>query len=257
MTITPLLAKGCLAAAILVFGSGCAQQQSAVTPAPLPSQSVTFQPAAWKALLVAADDAQPVFSNAVDALRERLEAFGVSAGDISVLKADAPARDAIANRRNLERQPERLAGPANAGCFVFITSHGYPRGGLVVARSRAVIGPGYLDQLLDKACGERPTVVVTSGCFSGVYTADRAMRRPNRVILAAARSDLPSFGCGARERYTYYDRCFLDSLKRGTPWQAIADSVSACVAATEKRSGDPASHPQVFVGSGVANLSAF
>lgn len=257
MTIMPLLAKGCLAAAIIMFGAGCSQQQPPSPSAPVSPPSRTSQPATWKALLVAADDAQPVFSNAVDALRDRLMAFGLSADDISVLKADSPVSDAVADRRNLERQSERLAGPADAGCFVFITSHGYPRGGLVVARSRAVIGPGYLDQMLDKACGERPTVVVTSGCFSGVYTADRGMRRPNRVILAAARSDLPSFGCGARERYTYYDRCFLDSLKRGVSWQSIADNVRACVAATEKRGGDPASYPQVFIGGGVANLSAF
>ncbi|HKU97538.1 MAG TPA: C13 family peptidase [Vineibacter sp.] len=256
MTFMSLFAKGCLAAAIAAFGVGCAQQQPPPSVSS-PSPSGASQPTAWKVLLVAADDAQPVFSNAVDTLRERLMAFGLPASDISVLKADATARDAVADRRNLERQPERLAGPANAGCFVFITSHGYPRGGLVVARSRAVIGPGYLDQMLEKGCGDRPTVVVTSGCFSGVYTADRAMRRPNRVILTAARADLPSFGCGARERYTYYDRCFLESLRRGAPWQSIADGIGTCVATIERRGGDPASHPQVFIGSGVANLAAF
>ncbi|WP_178130507.1 C13 family peptidase [Reyranella sp. CPCC 100927] len=252
------LVKGCLAAAVAGFAAGCAQTSTLTAPAvPAAQGSTSLQPATWKALLVAADDAQPVFSNAVDALRERLMAFGLSAGDISVLKADSSVRDAVADRRNIERQRERLAGPPGAGCFVFITSHGYPRGGLVVARSRAVIGPGYLDQLLDQACGERPTVVVASGCFSGVYTADRGMRRPNRVILAAARSDLPSFGCGAQERYTYYDRCFLESLRRGAPWQSIVDGIRVCVDAQERRRGDPASHPQAFIGGGVAQLTAF
>ena len=83
------------------------------------------------------------------------------------------------------------------------------------------------------------------------------MRRSNRIILAAARADLPSFGCSATERYTYYDRCFLDSVKRGAPWQAIAGSISACVAQTERQRGSPASHPQSFFGDKVAALTAF
>jgi hypothetical protein len=244
MAVVPRIVRFlCLAAALLA--AGCS---------PVDAQPQTL---AWKALLIAADDAQPVFSNAVDTLQQRLAAFGVPASDISVLKSDAPAGDDAANRTNLDRHVRRLGGLTSAACFVFITSHGYPRGGLVLARSRIVIRPGDLDRLLERGCGTLPTVVVASGCFSGVYTDDRAMRRPNRIILAAARADLPSFGCSASERYTYYDRCFLDALKRGAAWQAIAATVSQCVSGIERRSGDPPSHPQAFFGGSVARLVAF
>lgn len=240
-----------LAAAILGWALGAAEAQR---PAPRPAPPTGSQPASWKVLLIAGDDAQPVFNNAVEALRQHLRASGVAATDIAVLKADAPSRDAIANRANVEAQSRRLAGPATSGCFVFFTSHGHPRGGLIVRRPNGVISPRQLDQMLDRACGERPTVVVTSGCFSGVYTDDRAMRRANRVLLAAARADLPSFGCGAHERYTYYDQCFLESLKRGLPWTAVAAGIGACVDRTERRRGNPPSFPQSFVGSRVTGL---
>lgn len=236
--------------ALLALGFGAA----ILAPAAAGAQT---QPTSWKALLVAADYAQPVFNNAVDAIQQRLMAFGMSAADISVLKADARSREAIANRSNVETQSKRLTGPASTGCFFFITSHGQPGGGLIVRRPNAVIRPSQLDQMLDRGCGDRPTVVITSGCFSGLYTEDRAMRRPNRIILAAARADLPSFGCGASERYTFYDRCLLESLKRGAPWQVIASSVNACVSQTERRSGDPPSYPQAFFGSKAAGLTAF
>ena len=244
----------CLGVAILISGHGIADAQRR---APKSEPSSGGQPAAWKVLLVAGDNAQPVFNNAVDTMYQRFVASGIPPADIIVLKADAQARDAIANRTNIDAQARRLAGPASTGCFVFFTSHGHPRGGLVVRRPNAVIAPRQLDQMLDKACADRPTVVVTSGCFSGVYTNDQSMRRPNRILLAAARADLPSFGCGANERYTYYDQCFLESLKRGASWTAIASSVGACVERTERRRGNPPSFPQSFFGSQVATLTAF
>ncbi|TXL80432.1 hypothetical protein FHP25_05235 [Vineibacter terrae] len=247
----PSLVARCLAGALLVLTSACVQQQApSASPAAAPVLS-------WKALLIGGDDAQPVFSNAVDTLQQRLAAFGVAAQDIAVLKSDAPPGEGVANRANVERQVHRLAGTAATGCFVFITAHGYPRGGLVLARSRIVIRPGDLDRLLERACGALPTVAIASGCFSGVYTDDATLRRPNRIVLAAARADLPSFGCSASERYTYYDRCFLDVLQQGAPWQAIAARVSQCVSGIERRSGDPPSHPQAFFGAAVARLAAF
>jgi hypothetical protein len=245
----------CMVVLILALGHGVAEAQQRRAPRTEPATG--SQPVSWKVLLVAGDDAQPVFNNAVDAMYQRVAASGIPPADISVLKADAPARESIANRANIDAQSRRLAGPAGTGCFVFFTSHGHPRGGLIVRRPNGVVSPRQLDQMLEKACAERPTVVVTSGCFSGVYTSDSSMRRPNRVLLAAARADLPSFGCGASERYTYYDQCFLESAKRGMPWTAIASSIGACVDRTERRRGNPPSLPQSFFGSKVATLVAF
>lgn len=214
-------------------------------------------PLRWKALLVAADDAEPVFDNGVDSLRRSLVSFGVAPADIAVLKADAPQPDAVATKANFDRAMAGLAGPAGTGCFVYLTSHGVRDRGLYAAAENAVIPPGYLAQALDGACAGRPTVLVASGCYSGIYTDTPALVTPDRIVLTAARADRPSFGCGTGDRYTYYDQCFLDSLKRGAAWAAIAADVSGCVARRETAKDFPASQPQSAFGRNVAGLTAF
>jgi hypothetical protein len=64
------------------------------------------QPAAWKAVLIAGDAAEPAFDHAVEAMAAKLQGFGLRPQDIVTLRSPAPA-------------------PSD-GCFVFITSHGVP-----------------------------------------------------------------------------------------------------------------------------------
>lgn len=239
-------------AVLAVLLSGCAGQA-----VPSPSVAATGTPLRWKALLVAADDAEPVFDNGVDALRRSLLSFGVAPADIAVLKADARQPGAVATKANFDRAVTGLAGPAGTGCFVYITSHGIEGRGLFAAADDAVIPPAYLAKALDGACGGRPTVLVTSGCYSGIYTDTPALTTPDRIVLAAARADRPSFGCSADNRFTYYDECFLDSLKRGSAWTAIAANVAGCVARRERAKRFPASQPQSAFGRDVAGLTAF
>ena len=230
-----------------------------VPPGPPPSgpQPPAAQPTTWKALLVAGDDAQHVFTNAVDTLHRGLTGFGISPGDIGVLKADARTRDTVATMENLAAQTRTLSGPANTGCFIFMTSHGQRDAGLYFKRSNAMLPPGYLDQILDRGCADRPTVVVTSGCYSGLYVDTPAMRRANRIVLTAARSDRTSFGCSNDYQYTFYDHCFLDALRQGAPWVAISHRIRACVERREEQVGAIASFPQTFFGGKVAALTAF
>jgi hypothetical protein len=61
--------------------------------------------------------------------------------------------------------------------------------------------------MIDDVCGEKPTVVVLSSCFSGVFVP--ALARPDRIVLMAARRDRNSFGCGQTDRYPYFDKCVL------------------------------------------------
>ena len=240
---------------LLALLSGCASQ--AAPPSPPPVAATADAPLRWKALLVAGDDAEPVFDNGVDALQRKLRSFGIAAADIAVLKADARRPDAVMTGTNFEAQMARLAGPATTGCFVYITSHGAHGYGLVSARDDAVSPPAYLAGLLAESCAGRPTVLVTSGCYSGLYTDTPALTTPDRIVLTAARADRPSFGCGAGDRYTYYDQCFLASLKRGAAWTAIAANVAGCVARRERAEHFPASEPQSAFGRDVAGLTAF
>jgi hypothetical protein len=86
------------------------------------------QPAAWKAVLIAGDAAEPAFDHAVEAMAAKLQGFGLRPQDIVTLKASGSGQ-LKADRTNIEDAISSLA-PAPDGCFVFITSHGVPRHGL-------------------------------------------------------------------------------------------------------------------------------
>jgi hypothetical protein len=206
-------------------------------------------------VLVAADDREPAFDNAVDALADRLASFGVPRGNVAKLKATARG-EAAAGARNLRRAFRAMAPAPGEGCFLFVTSHGIQGRGLFLRRERAFLGPAALGRLLAESCGARPTVAVLSGCFSGLYA--RELAAPNRVVLTAARDDRPSFGCDAGRRFTIFDECLLASLEKGAPWAAVMDKARECVAGNEARLGVAApSGPQLSVGAEAAGLVAF
>jgi hypothetical protein len=129
--------------------------------------------------------------------------------------------------------------------------------GLVMTRARATMKPITLSQLLDASCGDRPTVVIASGCFSGGFAEVDGMRGDNRVILTAARADRPSFGCNAGLEYTIFDRCALENLIKGLAWAVVMNRARGCVAAEERKLDVTPSEPQLFVGAGVQDLRVF
>jgi hypothetical protein len=214
------------------------------------------QPAGWKALLIAGDNQEPAFDNAVDAMAGKLESFGVPSSDISILKATA-ADGHAATRLNIRRAFAELHPASTEGCFVFITSHGGEGRGLVLARDRAFLSPGELGGLLNSACGDRPTVVIASGCYSGSFAEGSAMPAANRAILTAARDDRPSFGCNAGLRYTVFDQCVLDSMQRGIRWADLMGRTRTCVTARERAMGAAASDPQLSMGPRAGGLKVF
>lgn len=219
--------------------------------APLP------QPAAWKAVLIAGDNSEPAFDNAVDAMADKLVGFGVRPEDIAVLKASA-ADGQAADRGHIFEAFDALAPAGDDGCFVFITSHGDPQRGLVMRAAKDFLGPDELDRLLDRRCAERPTVVIASGCFSGIYARGDSMPAANRTILTAARRDRTSFGCNASRQFTIFDECVLDNLDQGRPWQAVMDATRDCVVRYEDQANvRPASAPQIFIGPRVEGQLAF
>ena len=143
-----------------------------------------------------------------------------------------------------------LTAKAPGGCLVYVSSHGSPQGVLV---DQQILPPGVLGAMLDRTCGERPTVVILSACFSGVFVPTLAAS--NRMVLTAARPDRSSFGCGEADKYPYFDTCFLDSMPNAPDFPALARAVQACVADREIKEGmKPPSEPQVWVGSGLKPL---
>ncbi len=226
--------------------------------APAPARAAdASQPTGWKAVLIAGDDHELAFDDAVDAMARKLAGFGVAPADITVLKASGDDEDA-ATAENIKAAFAAMHPGRDDGCFVFATSHGAPGRGLFMRRAQAYLSPRSLDVLLDRACGGRPTVVIASGCFSGIFAEGPPLVAPNRTILTAARDDRPSFGCNASLEYTVFDRCILDSLERGLSWNVVMDKTRACVSGSEwdMHVKDP-SEPQLSIGTAVADLSAF
>ena len=231
------------------FIAACTSRVEPVDPLP--------QPTGWTAVLIAGDNKTPAFDNAVDVMAEKLKSYGVDAKDIVTLKASADGT-AAATRSNIDRAFTNLAPAAGQGCFVFVTSHGTYGRGLVLAASRTNLSPGNLDDLLDRQCGDRPTVVIASGCFSGIYTSSRSMQAANRIILTAARSDRTSFGCGASSLLTVFDYCILTGIDQGLSWQAVMEKTRGCVTRYEEEAHlHPPSSPQIFVGQAMERQTAF
>ncbi|KAF0103487.1 MAG: hypothetical protein FD144_2078 [Rhodospirillaceae bacterium] len=207
--------------------------------------------AGWHAVLIAGDNNSPSFDNGIDALRDKLSARGVR--DIRLLTSD-PRRNPSAEVASASNVSSALRNAGGAGaCLAFITSHG-TEAGVVLRQANGVVRPNALDNALDAGCGTLPTVVVLSACHSGVFLTP-AMRQPNRVVLTAAAADRVSFGCGAGDRFTYYDQCLLQQFDAASTWGQLAQATRACVQNLEKSMGiRTPSQPQIFVGSAVTNL---
>ena len=136
-------------------------------------------PSGWRAVLVAGDNAQPVFDNAVNAVQNWLASGGVPGPNIHVLSAtpvEGKAEPASAERV-LARIAALRPGPGEA-CLVFVTSHGQRGEGIWLAYSGEFLRPAELAQALSAGRARAPTVVVASGCFTGGFTA---LRAPNRI----------------------------------------------------------------------------
>ena len=137
---------------------------------------------------------------------------------------------------------------AKSGCLLYFTSHGSPDG--MVLGDEGLLSPPRLDSLIDGWCGERPTVVVVSACFSGVFVP--ALAAPNRIVMTAARPDRSSFGCSEDATYPYFDGCVLESLPVAADFIHLASLSRACVSRREREERlTPPSEPQLRIGAEV------
>ena len=217
-------------------------------------------PSPFQSLLVAGSDDLPVFDNAVSAMRAALLAHQNAPADLHRLSAlPGSIKDEKVPRATLKSVLGAIAAlhPRDGqACFVFITSHGAHHLGLYLAPRDEFLTPAALNRALAKGCGNAPTVVIASGCYSGGF-ARAPMARPNRIILTAARPDRPSFGCGAGFIYTVYDQCLLGALDKAETWRDADARTRMCVAQAERALGFEASGPQAAFGAGVADMKTF
>jgi hypothetical protein len=226
-----------------------AAQEQAIASAPK-------QPADWGALFVAGDNSIKAFDNATRRFYSIIERKpGITLRRLTSDLNIAPSHDDVADVDTIDSALAYVTKNEREKCLVFMTSHG-TRDGFYLSQANGTGGllpPRVLDQWLDNHCGMRPTVVIVSACYSGIFM-NEGMQQPNRVILTAAREDRPSFGCGAGEVYTYYDKCLLDSWTWVYTWAELYDRTKACVTEREASLGSDPSEPQAYFGADVANL---
>jgi len=210
----------------------------------------------WASAIIAADwrDSadEPIqaFDNARRDLTTGWLAAGFSRADMydATLRPDVQrpvsATDALLEMGARTRQATR-------GCLLYFTSHGSPEG--MVFGPDSTLSPTAMATLVRQLCDTRPTVLIISACYSGVFVDGLA--GPNRMILTAARRDRSSFGCGADAEYPYFDGCVIENLPTSSDFIALANAVKACVRRRETDEGlTPPSEPQVSIGANMQLL---
>lgn len=142
-----------------------------------------------------------------------------------------------------------LTGETPEGCLLYFSTHGAPQGMLL---GNSLFSPNGLANIVDATCGKRPTIVIVSACYSGVFVP--ALEGDNRMVMTAARPDRSSFGCTQDARYPYFDTCVVQHLPAAHDFPTLADRVKACVRKREQDTGmSPPSEPQVSIGRDVAD----
>lgn len=204
----------------------------------------------WAVAVIAADwrdgAGQPIdaFDNA---LRDLTGAFAAAGFDPSAmvgysLRPDVPRP---VSAQAVVEGVAAVTARATRGCLVYFTSHGSPQD--MVFGPESALDPLRMTNMIRNWCGTRPTVVVISACYSGIFLD--ALQAPNRMVITAARRDRSSFGCGADAVHPYFDGCMIQSLPQSRDFIALSHAARACVARREAEEGlNPPSEPQVFIG---------
>lgn len=236
---------------------------------PLAAGAASSPFAGWAAVVVAGDfhaesgAPSEAFDNARHDVTQALIKAGFDPAHIqafSVRPQNYPGQNLLPSTPALiDNSLISLAQQAKDGCLIYFSSHGAPTG-IVVGQSEegqaVLLSPDALSKMVDEACGQRPTVVILSACFSGVFVPP--LSDPNRAVFTAARKDRTSFGCSESDHYPYYDDCILSSFAKVDDFAALAAAARDCVAAKEVATGmKPPSEPQISIGAGLRPMLPF
>jgi hypothetical protein len=234
---------------------------TAILPATATAAASDF--ANWAAVVVAGDfhahsgGPTEAFDNARRDVTAALERAGFQDQNIqqfSVRPENYPGQRLLPSKPSvISGSLQALARKATDGCLVYFSSHGNPSGILV---GDNLFSPAGLSQMVDDACGARPTVVILSACYSGVFLP--AVSDANRVVLTAARPDRSSFGCSESDKYPYFDDCILSSFPHVGDFGALGQAARVCVSNREAAEHlAPASEPQMSLGAAIRPLLPF
>lgn len=202
---------------------------------------------------LAGDGSENVFRNEVEYADKLFsERFGAE-GHVLILENNPASIESrpLATLTNLRLALDAIAeqmDPSEDILLVYLTSHGSPDHQLYVALDPLPLNqitPEELADALKTSPSMRWKVIVVNACFSGGFID--ALRDDSTMVIAAARSDRSSFGCGTESEITYFGNAFLAmALNETTSIKEAFDKASVTVAEWEARDDeDKPSEPQI------------
>lgn len=216
--------------------------------------SAQAQNLTWKAVFISGDDSIANFDNSRSVLTELLSRSSrVESLQFSSSRSVVSQNPNIfpATIQNINTAFSKLNVGANQGCFVHMSSHGAKHQGFYLSLS-GILTPYVFTQMVNKACGNAPTIILVSACYSGQFITD-AIKGSNRIIMTAAIEDRPSFGCSADTKYTFWDGCLIEEWNRSQTWVGLEQNVRACITKRENELGARPSLPQAYFGENTKN----
>jgi Peptidase C13 family len=142
----------------------------------------------------------------------------------------------------------------NEDVLVFYsTSHGSKELGLVYRDGEegfGMIAPARLKLLLDELNFKR-RILLLSACYSGIFVPELA--DDNSVVVTAASSSRPSFGCTPGNDWTFFgDALINNAMRKSQPMTKAAEEATGLISMWEAKLGLQASNPQVSIGDDTA-----
>lgn len=190
-----------------------------------------------------------------------------SARGASILARDLQAGARVIARANTPGHPAatpaalqqallgaaRHLNPEKDVLVLVLTSHGSPEGIAVkTGRRTGTLAPAQVKAML-AATGVQHKVLIVSACYSGVF-AD-ALADAKTLVITAADSSHPSFGCTSTAVWTYFGQAFFSEALRQTRSLPQAFEIArASVARRERADGFDSSNPQMRGGEDVLPL---
>lgn len=202
-------------------------------------------------ILFAGDGEENVFRNEVEYVETLFTRRFAAAGHILSLINNPSTLDThpIASLSNLEIAIDALGkkmNPQQDVLMVFITTHGSREHELYVS-----LDPLPLDQIEPEDLADlfsdspiKHRVFVISACYAGGFID--ALKNDDTMIVAAARKDRASFGCGTQSEITDFGRAFfVEALNHTASFPQAFAEARKLIDAWETRDGEEHSYPQM------------
>ncbi|KGD64467.1 hypothetical protein Y5S_02222 [Alcanivorax nanhaiticus] len=213
-------------------------------------------------LIVGGDASDDVFPRDIDVAKRVLQQkYGVGDRGIILLNSRHYERYPLATTTSIAKALRRLGevmDPDEDLLFVHMASHG-GKGGDFALKAPGMLLPDLMPAdfraMLDAADIPR-MVMVLSACYSGQWIDSLAT--DSNVILASARWDRTSFGCGDSSEMTWFTRAvYLDGALALNDISAFSETISSLIEGWEVQEGfenEQRSEPQFHIGD---NFSGF